>query len=564
MQLAFIDWAIIVAFLLLSLWIGLRYRNQAGRSLTDFFLGGRNLPWYVAGISMVATTFAADTPLAVSELVAQNGISGNWLWWSLLMSGMLTTFFFARLWRRANVLTDLELIAIRYHGPQARFLRGFRAIYLGLFMNGMIIGWVNLALMSLLTEFFGIPDDQVLWYILGAMAVAMTYSALSGLKGVAITDMVQFAIAMIGCIILAVLVLNSEEVGGVAGLKANLPATYFELFPSVGSSTDSSSVVQALSLSIGTFLSFVVVQWWASWYPGAEPGGGGYVAQRLMSTKNERHAVLSTLFFQVGHYCLRPWPWILVGLCAVFLYSPEFRLDDPAALDAIASFKAEGISLENARAQSAVLDAYLSNPESPEGRAIRYAFNERLGYVYAMADYLPTGLKGLLLVAFLAAYLSTISTQLNWGASYLVNDFLLLVRKPAPNEDPEQQARQQVRISRITTVAIMLISLAITSQLDSISGVWRFIIECGAGLGLVLILRWYWWRINAWSEIAATVAPFIGYAIGHYWLENVFGPGFTKHNGPFLFTVGFTTICWLTVTAITAPTARETLLAFYR
>ena len=286
MQLELIDWLIIAAFLVLSLAIGLRYSKKASGSLSDFFLGGRNLPWYIAGISMVATTFAADTPLAVTELVAGSGISGNWLWWCFLIGGMLTTFFFANLWRRAEVLTELELIEFRYGGKKAKLLRGFKAVYLGLFMNCMIIGWVNLALNSLLTTIFGIPEDTVLWYTVGLMTVAVIYSSLSGLLGVAITDTVQFFIAMIGCIILAILVLNSDEVGGIQQLKATLPESYFEFFPTVssGEGEEGGSIASTLTLSVGAFLSFVAIQWWAAWYPGAEPGGGGYVAQRPDTT----------------------------------------------------------------------------------------------------------------------------------------------------------------------------------------------------------------------------------------------------------------------------------------
>lgn len=499
MHLALIDWLIIGAFIVISISISLYYRQRASKDISEFFLGGRNLPWYVAGISMVATTFAADTPLAVTELVAQNGISGNWLWWCFLAGGMLTTFFFARLWRRAEVLTEVELIELRYSGVEAAILRGFKSVYLGLFMNCLIIGWVNVALMSILQVFFELSDQDALMYTAIAMLVAAGYSTLSGLWGVAVTDVVQFTIAMIGTVALAFFVLDAPQVGGVAGLKEQLPSWSLEFFPRIGEGTDGAS---ALTIGIGAFLAYASVQWWASWYPGAEPGGGGYIAQRMMSAKDEKHSIFATLFFQIAHYCLRPWPWIIVGLCTLVLY-PELSPAD-----------------------------------------------KKLGYVMAMRDFLPDGMKGLLLVAFLAAYMSTISTQLNWGSSYLVNDLYKRFMKPDATQ------KQLVSVSRLVTLLVTAIALGITTQINSISGVWSFIIECGAGLGLVLILRWYWWRINAWSEIAATIAPFIAYAVSKW----VCGMEFPNS---FFITVGFTTITWLVVTFITKPSSDEVLINFY-
>lgn len=478
--------------------------------MSDFFLGGRNLPWWIAGTSMVATTFAADTPLAVNELVGQSGISGNWLWWNFLFGGMLTTFFFSRLWRRAEVLTEVELIEFRYSGKAAAFLRGFKSLYLGLFMNSIIVGWVNVALIAILKIFFGISDEHALYYVAGAMILTSLYAAMSGLWGVAITDMVQFVIAMTGCIILAVLVLASEKIGGIDGLKSQLPAWSMEFFPRIGEVTSAGQIASTLTISLGTFLAYISVQWWASWYPGAEPGGGGYIAQRMMSAKNEKHSIFATLFFQIAHYCLRPWPWIIVGLCAIVLY-PDLSYAD-----------------------------------------------KKLGYVMAMKEFLPPGLKGLLLVAFLAAYMSTISTQLNWGTSYLVNDFYKRFIKPSEQFSSEEQAQKHyIRISRIVTFLAMAVALFATTQITTISGVWSFIIECGAGLGLVLILRWYWWRINAWTEIAATLAPFIGYTLTRY----VFNLEFPNS---FFLTVGFTTVAWISVMYLTKPEDSKTLQAFYK
>lgn len=508
MNLEFIDWLIIVVYLLIAIGIGFYYRNQAGKSLTDYFLGGRNLPWYIAGISMVATTFAADTPLWVTERIAKNGISGNWLWWNMLIGGMLTTFFFARLWRRADIVTELEFIELRYSGKAAAFLRAFKSIYMGIFLNAIIIGWVNVALASILKSFFDIPENELFYYVLGAMLVVVLYSSLSGLMGVAITDFFQFFIAMIGCTVLAIVVLNTEKVGGMAGLKEQLPAWRFDFFPKIGKSNLVDDI-GTYSVTIGAFLSFSLVQWWASWYPGAEPGGGGYIAQRMMSTKSEKDAVMATLFFQIAHYCIRPWPWIIVGLCALVLY-PNLPIENSAD-----------------------------------------------GFVLAMRDYLPAGLKGLLLVAFLSAYMSTISTQLNWGASYLTNDFYKrFIRKEKAGESEETVQKDYVRKARYFTFLIVFISLFATSQMNSIDGAARFLIECGAGLGLVLILRWYWWRINAWSEITASVAPFIGYFLANFLLE-------LPDPLNFLFTVGFSTISWLLVTFLTKSTNEKHLLEFY-
>lgn len=548
MELALLDWIIIIGFLAISLVIGVSLKGKAEGNLANFFLGGRNLPWYIAGISMVATTFAADTPLAVSELVAQGGVAKNWLWWSFLAGGMLTTFFFARYWRRANILTELELITLRYSGKEAKFLRAFKSVYLGLFMNSMVIAWVNLALNTLLTTFFDISEDTVHYYTFGAMAVAVTYASLSGLLGVAITDTVQFFIAMAGTIILAVIVLNAPEVGGVSNLTQELPAHYFDFFPSLNSPTGDN--IHFFSLSIGAFLAFIGVQWWASWYPGAEPGGGGYIAQRMMSVKTEKDALKSTLFFQVAHYVVRPWPWILVALAAVLLYAPEHNLS-PELLEQVTELKDSGVALNN-------IAQYVPEMSQPAvAKSVAYLYNQRLGYVYAMQDFLPTGLKGLLLVAFLSAYLSTISTQLNMGASFLVNDLYL----PLSNK---KESSNIIGISRIATIILMFTGLYATTLISSISGVWEFIMEAGAGLGAVLILRWYWWRINAWSEITAMVAPFVGYLIGNFVIAPQMGDAFVVQKGPFYFTVIFTTICWVSVTFLTPATSWDVLENFVK
>lgn len=575
--LAPLDWVILIGFLAIIVGIGIGLSGKASQSLSSFFLGGRNLPWLVAGVSMVATTFAADTPLAVTEIVANNGIAGNWLWWNFLMGGMLTTFFFARLWRKAGVLTEVELIELRYSGRVATWLRGFKSIYLGVFMNVLIIGWVNLAMITLLEVFFGLPPGAAFWVTGGLLVLVAIYSAASGLLGVAITDNLQFLIAMTGTIILAFLVVGSEAVGGMEQLTYSVEqmrpgATRF--FPTIGEGGGMSTTT--LSLGIGAFLAHMTMQWWASWYPGAEPGGGGYIAQRMMSTKSEKGAVYATMFFQIAHYCIRPWPWIVVGLAAITLYGDYVkeipdrslqlkverqasRLAMPPSVilmddDKLARFAASRPAVKQALPGIKKLRAELY--QAAEGNArlaqsLDYLADPRKGYVYAMRDFLPVGLRGLLLAAFFAAFMSTISTQLNWGASYLVNDFYKRFIYIG-NSD-----HHLVTISRIATVGLMVLGLTATTFMHSISGVWYFLIECGAGLGLVLILRWYWWRINAWSELTATITPFLAYAVGHFVMGWVF-------PNTFFFTVGITTAAWLLVTFITPPDDRGHLAAFYQ
>lgn len=514
-HLAALDWFIVIFFMVLFVGIGIYYRGKSEGGLADFFLGGRKLPWYIAGVSMVATTFAADTPLWVTEKIAQHGISGNWLWWNMVIGGMLTTFFFARLWRRAEIITELELLEIRYSGKVAYWLRGVRALYLGLFMNVVIIGWVNAALISILEVFFEIPYETAFWFTLGAMALVALYSSIAGLLGIAITDFVQFIIAMTGSIVLAVVVINLPEVGGISGMKAKLPAWRLDFFPSISSASD--IAVGTFSLSAGAFFSYIVLQWWASWYPGNEPGGGGYISQRMMSAKDERQAVYSSLFFQIAHYCLRPWPWILVGLAALILY-PDLPLEE-----------------------------------------------SRKGFILAMRDHLPVGLKGLLFVGFISAYMSTISTQLNWGSSYLTND--LYQRFIKANDSFTHQAKANkhyVLVGRIITIIIMIVAMYATSKITMIDQAAQFLIASGAGLGMVLILRWYWWRINAWSELSATIAPFIGLAISKYILPDYLPESFFVNNGDFMFTVVFTTLVWLIVTFSTPATDDKVLRSFYQ
>ena len=500
-----IDWVIIILYFVVSLTIGLIYSKRAGGSTENFFLSGRNLSWWLAGISMVATTFAADTPLAVAELVGQNGIAGNWLWWNMLIGGMLTTFFFARLWRRANILTDIEFIELRYSGKPAAALRGFKAIYMGIFMNTIIMGWVNLAMIKILIGMFPeyVNSTNALYYVGACMLITAFYSAVSGLWGVAVTDAFQFILAMIGCTVLAVVVVNQPQIGGISGLQEKLPDWAMRFTPEISSDMSASSVGGILAMTVSTFLAFIGIQWWASWYPGAEPGGGGYIAQRMMSAKDEKNSLYATLFFQVAHYCIRPWPWIIVGLCALVLY-PDLSQADKG-----------------------------------------------LGFVMAMNDFLPPGLKGLLLAAFLGAYMSTIATHLNWGTSYFINDFYRRFL------NKEKSEKHYVSVSKLMTIVFMFLSIIVTTQMTTISGVWSFVIECGAGLGLVLILRWFWWRVNAISEIVATITPFIVYGVLY------FGKFDVKFPDTLYIIVPITTIAWLITAFITKPTDESKLESFY-
>lgn len=551
-----LDIALIVVALTGMIALGLWAGRSAEKSLEGYFLGGRNLPWALAGLSMVATTFAADTPLAVTEMVAADGISGNWLWWNLLAGGMLTAVVFAPLWRRAGVVTEAELIELRYHGKPALWLRVFRAVYLGLFINLLILGWVHVAMTSVLQGLFGLPADTAFWLTSGLTLIVALYAATSGLFGVVLTDAVQFILAMIGSIALAVFVIQSPEVGGLDGLQTALPAETLDFFPTISTSASGSG----LAIGLGAFFAYFGMMWWSAWYPGAEPGGGGYVAQRVMGTKDESHAVGATLFFNFAHYALRPWPWILVGLAAITL----FRLPDQVPTE-----------LQSALTEVQALEGYspkwLTGEESPsdvaaatqvlvvrEGlrqaaqdspalaEALKYHVDPRFGYIFAMKHYLPKGWMGLMLVAFFSAYMSTISTQLNWGASYLMNDVWLRLGKDKPS------GPTIVRRSFVLVLILAAISLAVSTQINSIKGVWLFIMECGAGLGLVLILRWFWGRINAYVEITATVAPFVGFGLARSgWISD----SLSAFPNSFFFTVAFTTVAWVLVLLVTKPSA---------
>ena len=505
MNISGLDWTIIVIYFVLSLAIGLYYTRRASASTDEFFGAGRRLPWWLAGTSMVATTFSSDTPLAVTELVYKHGVAGNWLWWNMVMSGILTVFFYARLWRRVGVLTDLEFTELRYGGKPAAFLRGFRALYLGLLINSVIMGWVISAMGTIIEVSMGIDR----WIAIAVcLIITVIYAGLSGLWGVVVTDAFQFVIAMAGSIILAIF--SVIKLGGIDGLKGRIlehtgtpekAQAFLSPLPPVG---------QAAWLPVVLFFTYIGVQWWASWYPGAEPGGGGYVAQRMFSAKDEKHSLLATLWFNIAHYALRPWPWILTALAAVVLF-PD-----------------------------------LENP--------------REGYIKMMVTYLPSGFLGLMLAAIAAAFMSTISTHINWGTSYVVKDFYQRFIKPDASES------HYINFSRGLSVLLMISGGLIGYVMQSQTGGWELLLTIGAGTGLVFILRWFWWRINAWSEIAAMSAALVVSltikALLHF--QVIAFPEQTAFAYEIMITVVFTTVVWLAATFLTAPESDAVLDSFFR
>lgn len=504
MTLSLLDWTVIAAYFLFNLGIGIYYARRATGSTSEFFLSGRNVPWWLAGTSMVATTFAADTPLAVTGFVAANGIAGNWLWWNFVMSGMLTVFLYARLWRRAGVMTDIEFAELRYSGKPAAFLRGFRALYLGLPINCIILGWVNLAMVKILEITLGLSKTSAIMIVFGMLIFTAFYTAISGLWGVLVTDLFQFALKMGMVIVLAILAVNA--VGGIDALKTKITA--LDAASGIGTRLSFFPEYDSLWMPAITLFVYLGVVWWSTWYPGAEPGGGGYVAQRIFSAKNEKHGLLATLWFNVAHYALRPWPWILTALASLILY-PD-----------------------------------LVDKES--------------GYIKTLLDpnVFPTYLRGFMLAAFAAAYMSTIGTQLNWGASYVINDFYRRFVKRSESD------RHYVVVSQIVTILLMIASVIITFYMESIGGAWKLLLVTGAGTGTVLLLRWFWWRINAWSEVSAMITA----AIVSIFLQLVLRWDSAQPRDfayLMLVTVGITTIVWVVVTLLTQPEPVEKLVAFY-
>jgi SSS family solute:Na+ symporter len=549
MALTATDWIVIAVYLALNLLISLYYRRRSSGSTEEFFVSGRNVSWWLAGTSMVATTFAADTPLLVTGLVAKNGISGNWLWWSQCLSGMMTVFFFARYWRRSEILTDVEFVELRYGGKPAAFLRAFRALYLGALMNCLILGWVIKAMISITTVLLGdaIAQGRVLEVAVGGhvlmhytlvdpahtallicvlILVPFTgiYTFIGGLWGVLVTDLFQFILKMSMIIVLAWIAVT--KIGGMTLLKIQLShvndavrqagqptGSVLSFFPSfhLGWTTDA-----IWTLPVITLVLYLAMQWWASWYPGAEPGGGGYVAQRMFSAKDEKNSLGATLWFNIAHYALRSWPWIVTGLVAVAVYSPI------GGLHPNAEFAAE--------------------PEK--------------GYVMVLRDFLPPALRGLMVAAFLAAFMSTVGTQLNWGTSYLINDFYrrFVVRKGSE--------KHYVLVSKIFIVFLVVLSGYTAAHISSIQSAWQLLLGMGAGTGGVLLLRWYWWRINAWSEISSMIAAFI-VSMSLQWVH-FSGNSSVVFAKSTMITVMVTSVVWLTTTLLTQAESDERLAKFYR
>lgn len=507
MQLALLDWIVIAIYGLVALAIGLRFARRAGAGAGEFFLSGRKLPWWLLGTSMVATTFSTDTPNLIADFVRDGGVAKNWSWWAFLITGMCTVFFYAKLWRRSGALTDVEFYELRYSGRPAAFLRGFRALYLGVFYNVMIIATVTLAATKIGGVLLGLDPVTT---VLVAGSVAMLYSATSGLWGVVATDLVLFVVAMTGSVAAAWFSLAQPEVGGLAGLLAN---------PGVRDAMNFLPDFSDWSTAAAVFVIPVAVQWWSAWYPGAEPGGGGYVAQRMLAAKNERESMKATLWFNIAHYGLRPWPWIVVALCSMVVY-PE---------------------LADIRARFPDLDPSLV------GNDMAYP---------AMLVFLPAGLLGLVVASLAAAYMSTVSTQLNWGASYVVNDFYRRFVNPGADE------RRLVLAGRLSTVALMAAGGAVALMLDTAGQGFQLLLQIGAGTGLIFLLRWFWYRVNVWSELAGMTISFL-VAVYFAWIHGALGFEPVAAQLQLVAGVAVTTAGWLAVTFATPPEDRATLQRFY-
>ena len=534
MPFTFLDWTAILGYLAITLVMGLWFRRRSGRSVDDYFVSGRNVNWWLAGTSMVATTFAADTPLVVTGLVYSQGISGNWLWWCLMLSGMMTVFLFARLWRRSGLLTDVQFAEIRYSGKPAAFLRGCRAVYLGLLMNCVILGWVTKAMTSIVaTTLAGTPMLTNISHFMGAhfgsvwsgnegaaLAICVfflipftgLYVALGGLWGVLWTDLFQFVLKM--SIVIAVAYFAVVACGGMGVMLASLRQTQTNAGTNaanpLGFLPDFSRGVTSEPLwmvPVASFLVFIGLQWGAFWYPGAEPGGGGYIAQRIFSARDEKQGLLSVLWFNIAHYAIRPWPWIITGLAVIVLYPG------------------------------------LQHPER--------------GYMLMLNQHLPHQYRGIAIAGFLAAFMSTIATQLNWGASYLVADFYRRFLRKNASEG------HYVLVSRLSTVLLVIVSAWVSVELGSIASGWQVVLQVGAGTGAVYILRWYWWRINAWSEISAMACSLLVTVVLNRW-QPFSGTNSLVFAKGALTTTVVTSIVWLTVTMVTRPEPDEILLRFYR
>ena len=507
MILSSLDYIIIIAFFIISLVIGLVVSKQAGKNSASFFLSSRNMPWWLLGVSMVATTFAADTPGLVTELVRKNGVAGNWVWWAMLLTGMLTVFFYAKLWRRSGITTDLEFYELRYSGKAASFLRGFRAVYLGVFFNIITMAGVILAGSKIAHILLGISQAETVIY---SSIIVVFYSSLGGLKGVLITDFVQFIIAMVGSVWATIYIVNLPQIGGLSNLLSHENVAHkLNMLPDF---SDSNAVITLLIIPFA-------VQWWSTWYPGAEPGGGGYIAQRMLAAKDEKNATWATLFFNFAHYALRPWPWILVGLASLVVF--------PTLTSINAAFPNLAVGMQ--------------------GEDVAYA---------AMMTYLPAGLIGLVLTSLIAAFMSTISTQLNWGSSYIVNDIYARFIKKEASE------KEKVFAGRLATVALMIFAGIFSFYLTSAKDVFDLLLQIGAGTGLLFILRWFWSRINPYSEIAAMAISFVIAII--FFINNKTGHALFEIAGYWQLIIGVvvTTIGWIVVTFLTQPSDKETLDKF--
>ena len=510
MQLTTLDYSIIFIFFAITLSIGIIVSKKSGENTEEYFLSGRNMPWWLLGFSMVATTFAADTPLFVADVVRQNGVSGNWVWWTFLLTGMLTVFIYARLWRRSNVKTDLEFYELRYSGKPAEFLRGFRALYLGLVFNVLVMSAVMLAAIKIGGIMLGLEAWEIVIY---AGIITVIFSAIGGFRGVVYTDFILFIVAMIGAIAAAYYAVNLPEVGGLKQLLSNEAVQSKMAF--LPNFDDKELLMSLLAIPLA-------VQWWSAWYPGAEPGGGGYIAQRMLAAKDEKNAIGATFFFNIMHYAIRPWPWILVALASIVVFP----------------------NLESLH------QAFPEIPMDKIGHDLAYP---------AMLNFLPVGLIGLVIASLIAAFMSTISTHLNWGSSYIVNDFYKRFVKLEASE------KEQVLVGKLATVLLMVLSSLLALSFSNALQIFDTIIAFGAGTGLIFILRWFWWRINAWSEITAMIVSGIVSIILNMYQSDLFGegnpfPAWSK----FPIIVFITTITWIVVTLLTKPENPETLEKFYK
>ena len=508
MELSFIDWVIVFSFFAIFIVIGLLFTKKSGKNSKEYFLSGRNMPWWLLGTSMVATTFSADTPNLVANIVREDGVSGNWVWWAFLITGMMTVFFYARLWRRSEVLTDLEFYELRYSGKEATFLRAFRALYLGVFFNVMIMATVCLAGIKIGGILLGLSPFECVFY---SSIITVFYSSLGGLRTIIITDLIQFVLAMVGSIWACVYLVNLEEIGGLNQLISNdLISDKLNFLPDFN---DYETLITVLIIPIA-------VQWWAVWYPGAEPGGGGYIAQRMLSAKDERNAINATLFFNIAHYAIRPWPWILIALASLIIY--------PTLSD---------ISFAFPNVDSSII-----------GHDIAYP---------AMLSKLPSGLLGVVLASLLAAFMSTISSHLNWGASYISIDFY---KRFIYSEASEKKV---VLVGRISTIFLMILAGFVALELNDALDAFQILLQIGAGTGSIFLLRWFWWRVNAYSEITGMSVSFLVAIYFHSIHERIFGFTFESHY-ELVLSVFITTLSWIFVTLLTKPTENSRLFEFYK